>query len=254
MWTAGFDKPEKSRVNIPPSKRRRGDGLTTVVPTQKGSDKHEKPRVIHPSKRRRRSGLKNVSPTQNGTEDINELEQPDDQNHEDGLTRTVAVFASALEKFKTKMHTGTNKKSSEILASVAEEIQLQLQNVNSQINRDVLKFTNLSKSKRKSLETRFQEQHEQLKSIQCKFKEEVAQHLQECKSTLEDLEAFQIELKGNAKKQKALHQKILLQVEEAIEKQLTDADKRITDIHKGAREKMCQLKHVITEGLKGGFI
>ncbi|KAF5199486.1 Asynaptic protein, partial [Thalictrum thalictroides] len=156
MWTAGFDKPEKSRVNIPPSKKRRGDGLTTVAPTQKGSDKHEKSRVIRPSKRRRRSELKDVSPTQNGTEDINELEQPDDQNHEDGLTRTVAVFASALENFKTKMHTGTNKKSSEILASVAEEIQLQLQNTNSQINRDVLKFTNLSKSKRKSLETRFQ--------------------------------------------------------------------------------------------------
>lgn len=45
------------------------------------------------------------------------------------------------------------------------------------------------------------EQHERLKSMQCKFREEVAQHLQECQSMLEDVESSQIELKGDAKKQ-----------------------------------------------------
>lgn len=34
-----------------------------------------------------------------------------------------------------------------------------------------------------------------------KFKEEINHHLQECKSTLEELEAYETELKGNAERQ-----------------------------------------------------
>ncbi|OVA16610.1 hypothetical protein BVC80_1543g42 [Macleaya cordata] len=99
------------------------------------------------------------------------------------------------------MKAETSKRGSEILASVAEDIKLQLQNVDSQIQRDIGKFTSLGKSKRKRLETRFQEQQERLKLIQDKFKEEINQHLQDSRSTLDDLEAYQIELKGNAEKQ-----------------------------------------------------
>lgn len=45
------------------------------------------------------------------------------------------------------------------------------------------------------------EQQEQLKLIYEKFKEEVDQHLQDCRSTFEGLEADQLEFKGNMEKQ-----------------------------------------------------
>ncbi|KAI3917688.1 hypothetical protein MKW98_021450 [Papaver atlanticum] len=63
------------------------------------------------------------------------------------------------------------------------------------------KFTGIGKSKRKRLETRFLEQQERLKIIQDMFKEEINQHIQDCRNTLDDLQAYQIELKENAEKQ-----------------------------------------------------
>ncbi|KAJ4954864.1 hypothetical protein NE237_011647 [Protea cynaroides] len=210
----------------------------------------EKPPAMHrPNKRLRdQEGVKicEISPTSTplkGTEENNRVQGPSDQNYEDGLERTVALFALSLERLKSKVKSQTSKKCSQILASVGEGIQLQLQSVESQILADVGKFTSLGKSKRKRLETRFQEQQERLKVIQDKFKEEVNQHLQDSMSTLEELEVYKGDLKGAAEKQKASHQKLLLQVEEAIESQLGDAERRITTIHKVARDKMLQLKH-----------
>uniref|UniRef100_F6HZF6 Meiosis-specific protein ASY3-like coiled-coil domain-containing protein n=1 Tax=Vitis vinifera TaxID=29760 RepID=F6HZF6_VITVI len=133
------------------------------------------------------------------------------------------------------METETSKRSSEIVMSVAEGIHLQLQNVQSQMQKDVGKLTSLSKLKRKRLETRFQEQQEQLKLIHEKFKDEINQHIQDCRSSIEGLEVHQIELKRNVERQKASHQKLLLQVEEAIEIQLNDAQQRITAIHKASK-------------------
>ncbi|KAI3832929.1 hypothetical protein MKW98_025813, partial [Papaver atlanticum] len=46
-----------------------------------------------------------------------------------------------------------------------------------------------------------EEQQERLKIIQDKFKEEINQHIQDCKNTLDDLQAYQIELKENAEKE-----------------------------------------------------
>ncbi|KAF8387590.1 hypothetical protein HHK36_026243 [Tetracentron sinense] len=135
------------------------------------------------------------------SEESGGFQGPSDQNQEDGLARAVALFALGLERFKTKMKSQTCQKSSDILASVAEGIQLQLQNVESQIQTDIGKLTGLGKSKKKHLEMRFQEQQERLKLIHEKFKEEVNQHLQDCRSTLEELEAYQIELKGTAERQ-----------------------------------------------------
>ncbi|TXG63187.1 hypothetical protein EZV62_010181 [Acer yangbiense] len=177
-------------------------------------------------------------PTQNQEDDW--LQEPTEQNQEDDLTRVVTLFAFALDNFRKKMDAVTKKKSSEILMSVSEEIHLQLKNVESQIQTDIGKLTGLSKSKRKRLETSFGEQQEQLKLIQENFKKDIHQHLQECRSILEVMEAHQIELKGTVKKQidqsgrGTSHQKLLLQLEEAVETQLSDAQRRITTVHEAS--------------------
>ncbi|KAF8392751.1 hypothetical protein HHK36_023100 [Tetracentron sinense] len=168
------------------------------------------------------------------SEESDGFQGPSDQNQEDGLGRAVALFALALERLKTKMKSHTRKKNSAILASVAEGIQSQLQNVESHIQTDIGKFTSLDKSKKKCLEMRFLEQQERLKLIHKKFKEEVNQHLQDCRSTVEELEAYRIGLKGTAERQKALHRKLLSQVEEAIETQLGNAERSITAVHKAS--------------------
>ncbi|CAK7348552.1 unnamed protein product [Dovyalis caffra] len=99
------------------------------------------------------------------------------------------------------MELETRKKSSDILVSVSEEVHLQLRNIEAQIQTDLGKLSSVSKSKRKRLESRFEEQQEQLKLINDKFKQDIYQHLQECKITLEGLELHQIDFKGTVKKQ-----------------------------------------------------
>ncbi|XP_008227768.1 PREDICTED: uncharacterized protein LOC103327247 [Prunus mume] len=188
------------------------------------------------------------------TGEDNWIEEPSEPNQVDGLARAVELFALELEKLKTKLRSATNRKSSEILMSVAGEIHMQLQNVESQIQTDVGKLTNLSKSKRKRLESRFEEQQEHLKVIYDKFKEQVNQHLQDCRSTLEGLEVYQTEFKGTVEKQRASHRKLLLQVEEAIETQLNDAQRRIQVMQEMGRGKMLQLKHELALCLKEGIL
>ncbi|KAK3026936.1 hypothetical protein RJ639_040342 [Escallonia herrerae] len=73
-------------------------------------------------------------------------------------------------------------------------------------------------------------------------------------STLEGLDAHQIEFKGTVERQRALQRKLLLQAEEAIEAQLHEAHRKITAVHKLARDKMLQLKYVIAECLKEGVL
>ncbi|KAF6172275.1 hypothetical protein GIB67_024897 [Kingdonia uniflora] len=220
IWSPEINNPVKPSFMFRPSKRlcsEEGIGITEISP----------------------------SPSQKCTQKSNDLLGASDQSHEDGLSRAVAIFALALEKLKTKMELQTSKKSSEILASVAEKIQLQLQNVETQIQTD-MKFTNLGKSKRKRLESRFQEQQERLNLIRQKLIEEVNQHLQDSKNTFEELESYHRELKGNAEKQKASHKKLLLQVEEAIGTQLTDAERRIMTLQK-ASEPLISSKHFGTK-------
>ncbi|KAL1161693.1 hypothetical protein V6Z11_A07G153000 [Gossypium hirsutum] len=176
--------------------------------------------------------------------------EPLEQDQEDELTRAVTLFASALETFKRKMDSTTSKKSSEILVSISEEINSLLLNAQSEIEYDVGKLTSLNKTKKKRLETRLQEQQEQLKLILQNFKEDIHHLLLDCNSILEGMEAHQIELKGIMKKQKVSHQKLLMHVKEAAEIQLNNAERRITSVHESAREKMLQLKHVIAECLK----
>ncbi|XP_057965565.1 meiosis-specific protein ASY3 [Malania oleifera] len=201
--------------------------------------------MLHPTKRLR---------THQETERSDELHVPSEQDHGDGLARAVSLFALSLERVKSRIKSVASKKSSEILMSAAEGIYLQLQNVNSQIQKDVGKLTSLNKSNRKCLEAKFQEQQVVMRKIHERFKDEVVQHLQDCRSTLEGLEAHRKEFNWTIERRKASHMKLLAQVEEAIEMQLNDAEIRITTVHKLVREKMLQLKHVFAECLKEGVL
>ncbi|KAG5078771.1 hypothetical protein JHK86_002836 [Glycine max] len=132
-----------------------------------------------------------------GTGDSDWIDEASEQN-QDGFVRAVELLALELGKLQSKLKSMTSQKSSEILKSVAEEIHLQLQNVHTQIQTDI-------------------------------FKEEVNQHLQDCRSTVEDLEADQIEIKRAMEKQRVAHKKLLSQVEEAVQIQLDDAQRKITN-------------------------
>ncbi|KAF5785319.1 hypothetical protein HanXRQr2_Chr10g0427281 [Helianthus annuus] len=50
------------------------------------------------------------------------------------------------------------------------------------------------------------------------------------------------------------HKKFLIQTEELIEEQLNEAQTRLTDVHRMAKEKMFKLKYGIAECLKEGLL
>ncbi|XP_062145097.1 meiosis-specific protein ASY3 isoform X2 [Alnus glutinosa] len=224
-------------------------------------DVAEKSKVmLHSTKRLRTcEGIRfdNISPTLPSPKETGEsdwIQEPSEQTQEAAMLRAIKLFALELQKLQSKIKSETTKKSSEILMSIADGMYLQLQNLEAHIQTDVGKLTSLSKLKRKRLEAKFEEQQKQLKLIHEKFKEDINQYLQDCRSTLEGMEAHHIELKGTVEKQKASHRKRLLQAEEAVETQLNDANRRITAVHELARRKMLQLKHVISLCLKEGIL
>ncbi|KAC9547197.1 hypothetical protein E3N88_45648 [Mikania micrantha] len=183
-----------------------------------------------------------------------DCEKIDDSSEQDGFAGAVKLFALALERVQSKIHSTTSKQSAAILLSVSNNIQSQLQIAESMIQNEVGKLTNLSKSKRTHAENQYQEQQEQLKHIYEKFKEEVDQQLEKCKTALEGLEAHQIQVGRMAEKQRLSHKKFLMQTEEVIEKQLNDAQKKLADVHRMAKEKMFKLKYGIAECLKEGLL
>ncbi|CAK8572646.1 unnamed protein product [Lathyrus sativus] len=214
--------------------------------------------TLHPIKRLcKHKGIKfnDASPASVSSKDIEESGSIDEASEQtqDGFIRVVELIALELAKLKNKLKLTTSQKSSEILKSVAEDIHLQLQDVHSQIQTDLGKLTNLNKSKRKRIETKFEDQQKQLRLIYDRFREEVNLHMQGCRSTAEDLEADQIEIKGALEKQRVAHKKLISQVEEAVEVQLNDAQKKITFTQEMARKKLLQLKQVITMCLKEGI-
>ncbi|KAL0284467.1 UNVERIFIED_CONTAM: Meiosis-specific protein ASY3 [Sesamum angustifolium] len=77
-------------------------------------------------------------------------------NQNDGLASAIKLLTVALDRFKTKVKSMSNKRSAEILLAAAEEVFLLLQNAESQIKTDEGKLANLSQSKRKRLETRLE--------------------------------------------------------------------------------------------------
>ncbi|KAG6436697.1 hypothetical protein SASPL_101599 [Salvia splendens] len=192
-------------------------------------------------------GSSPASDSLKGVPDASEMYM--EENQEDGLTRAVALFTVALSHIKTKLKSISSRRSADILRTTVEEILLRLQNVESLIKTDVGKLTNLSNSKSKQLETRFQEKQEQLIGIHKRFNAEVEQHLQECGSLIANLEEHEIELKISMEKQRAAHKKFLSQVEQETNVQLEDAESRIMAVQEVAREKMLQLKLGVAECL-----
>ncbi|KAG7971233.1 hypothetical protein I3843_07G124700 [Carya illinoinensis] len=216
--------------------------------------------MLHSTKRLRTcEGIRfdNISPTSSspkGTGESNWIQEPLEESQEDEMLRAIKLFALELQKAQSKIKSETTKKSSRILMSISDGIYFQLQNLESHIQKDVGKITALSKSKRKQFEGKLEEKRKELKLIHENFKEDINRHLQDYRSALEGLETHHIELKGTMEKQKASHRKLLLQVEEALEAQLNDAQRRIAAIHELARGKTLQLKDVISLCLKDGIL
>ncbi|XP_071713965.1 meiosis-specific protein ASY3-like [Rutidosis leptorrhynchoides] len=176
-----------------------------------------------------------------------------DTSEQDGLAGAVKLFALALERVQSRIHSVTNKQSAAILLSVSENIHTQLQNAESKIQNDIGKLTSLGKYKIMHTENQYQEQQEQLKRIYEKFKE-AERHLEKCQSTLEGLEAHQIQVRGVVEKQRLSHKKLIKQTEESIEKQLNDAQTRLADVHRVAKVQMHKLKYGIAVCLKEGLL
>nr|AVF19617.1 hypothetical protein [Triticum turgidum] len=166
---------------------------------------------------------------------------------DDYLNRAFDELLLVLGRFQTKIKSETRNRSSEILAGTGEIIRQHLEGVEVQMQDDVDKLVNAGKSKRKRLNSTFEEQQEQLRVLHEKFKEEVNQQLLGCKNSLEEFEAYHAELKGVAEKQKASHKKLLQQAESRVGSQLNDAEIKIAKVQKRARKKMNGLKHVLKE-------
>ncbi|XP_020199510.1 meiosis-specific protein PAIR3 isoform X2 [Aegilops tauschii subsp. strangulata] len=166
---------------------------------------------------------------------------------DDYLNRAFDELLLVLGRFQTKIKSETRNRSSEILAGTGEIIRQHLEGVEVQMQDDVDKLVNAGKSKRKRLNSTFEEQQEQLRVLHEKFKEEVNQQLLGCKNSLEEFEAYHAELKAVAEKQKASHKKLLQHAESRVGSQLNDAEIKIAKVQKRARKKMNGLKHVLKE-------
>ncbi|KAH0459973.1 hypothetical protein IEQ34_010636 [Dendrobium chrysotoxum] len=187
-------------------------------------------------------------------DETNDLYEASEQSVEDSLARAVSQLALALRRINSKIQLHTSKKSCEIISAVAEKIKQQLQDFDSKIQEDMGKFNGASKSKRKHLESRFEEHQERLGLIHEKYKEDFNHQLLNCSSTLEELEAQNVEIKVTADRQKVLHRKLLLQIEETMKDQLNVAETSITAIRKDARKRLNSLKFALKEWLSDGAI
>ncbi|KAM0930601.1 hypothetical protein ACQ4PT_000861 [Festuca glaucescens] len=182
-----------------------------------------------------------------GTQETTMSDKEPVQCPDDYLSRAFDQLLVVLGRFQTKIKFETSNKSNEILASTGEIISQHLQGVEVQMQDDLDKLVNAGKSKRRRLESIFEEQQEQLRVLHEKFKEEVNQQLLGCKNSLSNFEAYHTELKGVADKQKASHKKLLQLAEKTVGSQLNDAEIKIAEVQKRARKKMNGLKYVLKE-------
>ncbi|KAI4319924.1 hypothetical protein MLD38_033462 [Melastoma candidum] len=173
---------------------------------------------------------------------------------QDEFSRAIGPLAMSLEKIKNKVKLVTANKSSEILNSLAAKIQAHMQSAESQIQLDMGKLKNFSKQKRKFLEREFQEQEKQLRSIHGRFKNELSQHVQHCIETTEGLDENKKEFKKILEKRKASHKKLLMQVEQAAQTEIHDAEKRLSNMNKLAREQLLELRLLIEQYLGEGVM
>lgn len=229
--------------------------------SSKGSGKTNKSSgILRQSKRVRiqedlkpsKINLSSLSPT--GTSRTDGTAESREVSEAHLASKSFSQMASVLEGFNTKLKSHTSKKGSEILSSALQKVRLQLQAVDCQIQADLGKLTNVGKSKRRHLESTFQEQHERLRLLHGKFKEEINQQILDCRTTIEELDAYQLEIKGAAERQRATHRKLLIQAEEAMKAQLNDADTCILAVTKEATDKMSGLKLVLDEWIAEGEV
>lgn len=182
-----------------------------------------------------------------GTQETIVSDKEQEQCPENYLTRAFDQLVVVLGRFQTKIKSETSKKSSEILAATREIIYQHLEGVEAQMQADVDKLVNTGKSKRKRLESTFEDQQEKLRILHEKFKEEVNKQLLNCRSSLEDFESYHAELKGVADKQKLSHKKLLVNAEKTVGAQINDAETKIAEVQKRARKRMNGLKYVLKE-------
>lgn len=182
-----------------------------------------------------------------GTQETIVSDKDQEQCPENYLTRAFDQLIVVLGRFQTKIKSETSKKSSEILAATRETICQHLEGVEAQMQADVDKLVNAGRSKRKRLESTFEDQQEKLRILHEKFKEEVNKQLLNCRSSLEDFESYHAELKGVADKQKSSHKKLLANAEKTVGAQLNDAETKIAEVQKRARKRMNGLKYVLKE-------
>ncbi|KAG5395511.1 hypothetical protein IGI04_017325 [Brassica rapa subsp. trilocularis] len=229
------DSPALGHYNSPQAKE-----------TANGSNKKSKPGF---SSAKRNSNLKGngrvTSSLSEGMHKTDSFQRFSEVDEDEGLGRAVALFAVALQNFEKKLKSAAKKKSSEIIASVSEEIHLELENVKSHIITEAEKTSNVAKTKRKHAETRLQEQQEKMRMIHEKFKDDVGNHLEDFKSTIEGLEANHSELKGSIKKQRTSHQKLIAHFEGGIETKLDNATKRINSVNEASP--FCKSKDAAAE-------
>ncbi|CAL1398778.1 unnamed protein product [Linum trigynum] len=188
-----------------------------------------------------------------GFNDHELTQEPGESCRGDDGDRVIMLVALAVENYVKKVKAATSSKSAEIMMAVSTEIDQQLQNIKLQTQEDVANLTSISTSKRKRVESGLREQAEQLKKIHEKFEQDIHQCLQNYNLAVEGLESYQNELKGTMKKQKAIHQKSLMQAEETVEKLLVDAQRKIEAVRKMGREKVVQLRYVVAESIKDVF-
>ncbi|CAD6247869.1 unnamed protein product [Miscanthus lutarioriparius] len=182
-----------------------------------------------------------------GTQETIVSDKEQEQCPENYLTRAFDQLVVVLGRFQTKIKSETSKKSSEILAATREIIYQHLEGVEAQMQADVDKLVNTGKSKRRRLESTFEDQQEKLRILHEKFKEEVNKQLLNCRSSLEDFESYHAELKGVADKQKSSHKKLLVNAEKTVGAQINDAETKIAEVQKRARKRMNGLKYVLKE-------
>lgn len=187
-----------------------------------------------------------------GNDESSKLQMSMEQDHEDGFASAVALVTVALDRVQTKMKSMIDKRSAEILMEAADGVYLHLHHAESQMKKDVGKLISHTKLKRRKLDARFQEQHEQLVRIHKRIKLDIDQHLQGYDHLIEDLEELGTELEGNVKRHEASNKKFLSQAEEAVNVQLDVAEKKILAAQELAREKLLQLKLVVAECIKHG--
>ncbi|KAJ1269302.1 hypothetical protein BS78_07G201200 [Paspalum vaginatum] len=222
------------------------------IPDADGLDKSPLEHVGRKSnlKEDRMSKRRLSSPTPfaaSGTQETIISDKKQEQCPENYLTRAFDQLVVVLGRFQTKIKSETNKKSSEILAATGEIIRQHLEGVEVQMQADVEKLVNVGKSKRKRLESTFEEQQKKLKVLHEKFKEEINKQLLDCRNSLEDFESYHTELKGVADKQKSSHKKLLANAEKTVGSQLNDAETKIAEVQKRARKRMNGLKYVLKE-------